>query len=329
MNQHVIPAAHTILDAVALGEAINAHYGLGTPFVCELLHRGMNDFYLVRAAGKKYVAQVWRPGTTPVDKVDYQMDFMLHLDAGGIPLPVPQRGADGSGHLIVAGPEGERPVALFRFVEGKAFSSDPTASVSRKMGVIFGQIHKLSEGWDRTKEARLIDREKGIASSFPYLEKLAAHRPDDLAYYREVADAVTAGYRTVRTAGNVPSGAIHGDFHIHNAFVRANDDVTIMDFDACGLDYFAQELMSYRWSIEKNDLPMSLWEVFLEGYETVRPLSDLERSHIPLFLVGKEFQYLCGFSRAVNAIGHVAFHFPGFDWFAESVRRHVDDAKLL
>ena len=190
MNQHIIPAAHTILDAVALGTAINAHYGLGTPFICELLHRGMNDFYLVRAAGKKYVAQVCRPGTTPGDKVDYQMDFMLHLDAGGVPLPVPQRGLDGSGHMVVAGPEGERPVALFRFVEGKAFSADPTATVSRKMGVIFGQIHKLSEGWARTKEARLIDREKGIASSFPYLEKLAAHRPDDLAYYREVADAV-------------------------------------------------------------------------------------------------------------------------------------------
>ena len=329
MNQHIVSAAHTILDAVALGEAINVYYGLGQPSNCELLHRGMNDFYLVRAAGAKYVAQVWRPNLTPVNKVDYQMDFMLHLDAGGVPLPVPQRGTDGSGHIIVAGPEGDRPVALFRFVEGRAFSSDPTESVSRKMGVIFGQIHTLSAAWSKTKKGRLIDREAGVVSSFPYLEKLAAHRPDDIAYYREVADAVAAGYRATKEADEVPSGAIHGDFHIHNAFVRTGDDVTIMDFDACGLDYFVQELMSYRWSIEKNDLPMKLWDIFLEGYETVRPLSDVERRHIPLFLVGKEFQYLCGFSRAVNAIGHVAFHFPGFDWFAESVRRHVDDAKLL
>jgi Ser/Thr protein kinase RdoA (MazF antagonist) len=329
MNQHVIPAAHTILDAVALGEVLRDHYGLAAPFNCELLHRGMNDFYLLRSAGEEFVAQVWRPGLTPVEKVDYQIDFMLELEAGGVPLPVPRRGVDGSNHALVAGPEGERPVALFRFVGGRVFSADPTESVSRQMGVIFGHIHNISAAWSRTKETRLIDREKSIAASFPFLAELAAHRPDDVAYYREVADAVTAGYRAVKARDDVPSGAIHGDFHIHNAFVRDGDDVTIMDFDACGLDYYVQELMSYRWSIEKNGLPMKLWDVFLEGYETVRPLGDVERRHIPLFLVGKEFQYLCGFARAVNAIGHAAFHFPGFEWFAESVRRHVDDAKLL
>ncbi len=329
MNQHIVPAAHTILDAVALGEVLRGHYGLGDPFNCELLHRGMNDFYLLRSGDGDFVAQVWRPGTTPVDKVDYQIDYMLELEAGGVPLPVPRRGVDGSNHAMVAGPEGERPVALFKFVAGKAFSADPTEAVSRKMGVIFGHIHTLSAAWDRTKEARLIERECSIRSAFPFLAELAAHRPDDVAYYKDVADAVTAAYHDVRAKDDVPSGAIHGDFHIHNAFVRPGDDVTIMDFDACGLDYFVQELMSYRWSIEKNDLPIKLWDVFLEGYETVRPLSDLERAHIPLFLVGKEFQYLCGFARAVNAIGHAAFHFPGFDWFAESVRRHVDDAKLL
>ena len=51
MNQHIVPAAHTILDAVALGEAINAHYGLGEPSNCELLHRGMND--LIRQVLKR------------------------------------------------------------------------------------------------------------------------------------------------------------------------------------------------------------------------------------------------------------------------------------
>jgi Ser/Thr protein kinase RdoA (MazF antagonist) len=74
---------------------------------------------------------------------------------------------------------------------------------------------------------------------------------------------------------------------------------------------------------------MRLWDEFLAGYESVRPLSAIEKKHLPLFLVAKEFQYLCGFSVAINAIGHVQFHFPGLDWFARSVRQHVADAKLL
>ena len=106
-------------------------------------------------------------------------------------------------------------------------------------------------------------------------------------------------------------------------------EITIMDFDACGIDYYIQELMSYKWSIEKNNLPESLWENFISGYLSIRTFSESELKCIPIFLLGKEFTYLCGFSHMVNAIGHIAFHFPGLDWFSNSIRKHAKEAGIL
>jgi len=330
MDAHddILPAAHSIIDAEALGHEVQRTYGLRDPFRCELLHRGMNDFYLVRAGGEQFVIQLWRVGQRTPDGVEYEVEFLEHLLKHQIPVPVPLRTKDGAPGMRVPSPEGSREVAMFRWVDGRVYSKNPTASIARRMGEIFGHIHRLSPSY-KPKKDKPIDHVGPVRRTFPRLKALVAHRPDDLAFYGRVAEALPAAYEDVVKRGEVPNGAIHGDIHIHNAFITKDERITIMDFDACGRDHFAQELMSWRWSIEKNNLPVALWEEFLAGYETIRPLSAIEKKHIPLFLVAKEFQYLCGFSLAINAIGHVQFHFPGLDWFARSVRKHVADAKLL
>ena len=324
----IVPASHAILHAVPLGEQIQEHFGLGNPFNCELLHRGMNDFYMVREGGKQYAARVWRPMSRPDSDVDYEIEFLLHLHDGGIPIPTPRRGLDGSNFMPIEAQDGNRATALFAWAYGKPYSANPTIEISRKMGEIFGRLHKRSMSY-KPKQERVIDRSRNIKKAAPLLAELVAHRPEDQALYARLGDEVLKRYDEVRRRTDLPMGTVQGDFHIHNAFVTDDGHITIMDFDACGRDYFVQELMSYKWSIEKNNLDPRLWDVFLEGYETERPLSDAEREMIPLFLLWKEFQYLNGFAISVNAIGHAQFFFPGFDWFGKSIRKHMADAKLL
>ena len=324
-----LPSTHTTIDADALGHILIDHYSLAGNVVCELLHRGMNDFYLLRGRDRNLVAQVWRPMTRSEDDVTYEMEFLDHLFEGGVKVPKPHWTEAGDWMIKVKGPEGIRPVAVFDFVPGRVFSSRPEPAIARKMGEIFARIHILSESFDRERYGRRIDRAAQIKSSIPALESLVEHRPSDLNFYREISDALHLVYLGAEGDPSIRVGATHGDFHIHNAFVSNEGEVTIMDFDACGIDYYVQELMSYRWSVEKNNLPMLLWEDFLSAYIELRPLTESEFKYIPAFLVGKEFSYLCGFSHAVNAIGHVAFHFPGLDWFAKSLRRHVKDAALI
>ncbi|MDC0074706.1 phosphotransferase [Alphaproteobacteria bacterium] len=324
-NNTILPASHTIIDATALGKELCKYYPLPNSTSCELLHRGMNDFYLLRTIDKLYVAQVWRVNTRDFDQVLYEMEFLVYLNSGGINVPIPYKTNELNLAIEVLGPDGPRYVAIFNYIEGKVFSSNPNSIISKKMGKIFGDIHNLSEKFESKVQGKVIDRAKSINDLMPYVEKVVSHRSDDLSFYKEVASLLIYSYNTSKSNKNIKSGTTHGDFHIHNAFVN-NDCVTIMDFDACGIDYFVQELMSYKWSIEKNDLPFNLWEDFFSSYLSVRNLSSSEIKSIPIFLLGKEFSYLCGFSYAVDAIGHVAFHFPGLDWFSKSIQGHAKEA---
>ena len=63
IEKNIISTAHSTIDADALGQLIIKLYGFNANLVCELLHRGMNDFYLLRSKEKLFVAQVWRPNT--------------------------------------------------------------------------------------------------------------------------------------------------------------------------------------------------------------------------------------------------------------------------
>lgn len=91
----------------------------------------------------------------------------------------------------------------------------------------------------------------------------------------------------------------------------------------------AQELVSLVWAGRKNGFPLPAIQAFLDGYDSVRPRTLEERRLEPLFMAGKEMRYFCGFAGAVNAIGHKPFRYPGLDWFAASVRKHIAAAEGL
>ncbi|PPR78605.1 MAG: Homoserine kinase [Alphaproteobacteria bacterium MarineAlpha2_Bin1] len=329
IKENIISTAHSTIDADSLGQLIIKLYGFKKNLVCELLHRGMNDFYLLRTEEKLFVAQVWRPNTKKMYDLNRQMEFLTYLHSGGIRVPIPQKNISNEWIFSFQGMEGNRFACVFNFVSGEVFSKNPTESVSKSMGMIFGKLHNLSESFTINAKDKQIKREINILSSMPYLENLVGHRNDDLIFYKELASELNSIYQLSYKNDNLRIGMTHGDFHIHNAFILGKKEITIMDFDACGVDFFAQEIMSYRWSIEKNSLSDKIWDSFLSGYDSVRTLNKDEIKSFDVFLLGKELSYLCGFAKAINAIGHVSFHFPGLDWFSRSLRNHSKLAKLI
>ena len=322
-----VPIVHSILDADALGAEIQSFFGLPDPFRCELLTRGMNDVYLIRSDGRRFAARVWRTGVRSESDVVYELEYLNYLDAAGVPVPNSVAAANGARYFPIGGPEGRRHVALFDWIDGRAYGAAPDARLAGRIGGLLGEVHRLAPDF-RASVERHIDYPGGIRDGFTALSELVAHRPDDLAYYAEVRDALVGALGALDPE-RVPSGPTHGDFHAFNVFVGCDDHLTLMDFDNAGEGHFAQELMSFVWSARKSELGEPVVEGFIEGYDAVRPLSPYERDLFPLFLAVKEFRYLCGFAANVNAVGHVAFRWPGLDWFAQSVRRHAADANLL
>lgn len=328
MPKATFPTVHTILDAKPLGIEIQRRWELPDPFHCELLVRGMNDVYLIKTAGKRYAARVWRANYTVRGGNDYELEFLAFIKARGIPvatgLPLPE-----GGYLItLQGPDGPRDVALFEWVEGTLLFSQPDpVPAARKVGEYLGKMHVIARDF-RHDPTRYGDFYEGIRDKFKFVAEIAAHKPDHVAFWRMCADRIMVA-RAKLDRNKLPWGVTHSDLHPHNAMVHADQSVTIMDFDGCGEDFLAQELAILPWAGRKNKFPEPAIQAFLDGYDSVRPRTDEERTLEPLFIATKEMRLLCGFAANVNAVGHAAFRHPDLDWFRVSIEKNCRAAGLI
>ena len=220
-----------------------------------------------------------------VEKSDlpFFLGLMQHLADRGLscPLPLPRRDGQMLGELS------GRPAALISFLEGM-WLRKPDARHCRDVGEALAKMHiagadfplkrpnALSlEGWrvlwDRS-ESRADEVEPGLQAEIRgEMDFLAANWPSDL-----------------------PSGVIHADLFPDNVFFLNDRLSGLIDF------YFAcNDLLAYdvsiclnAWCFEKDGAyNMTKGMALLEGYESVRPLSDAEAAALPILSRGSALRF--------------------------------------
>jgi Ser/Thr protein kinase RdoA (MazF antagonist) len=89
------PVTHSTLSAEALLAYAQQHYDIGKLDECLLLNPGLNDTYLLRGAGQRYILRVYRAGWRTLADILYEMDMLLHLHHKGAPVAYPLPMKDG------------------------------------------------------------------------------------------------------------------------------------------------------------------------------------------------------------------------------------------
>ncbi|MCZ7850400.1 homoserine kinase [Agrobacterium salinitolerans] len=220
-----------------------------------------------------------------VEKSDlpFFLGLMQHLAAKGLscPLPLPRKDGELLGELS------GRPAALISFLEGM-WLRKPEAKHCREVGKALAAMHLAGEGfeikrpnalsvegwkvlWDKS-EARADEVEKGLKDEIrPEIDYLAAHWPKDL-----------------------PAGVIHADLFQDNVFFLGDELSGLIDF------YFAcNDLLAYdvsiclnAWCFEKDGAyNVTKGKALLEGYRSVRPLSEAELEALPLLARGSALRF--------------------------------------
>lgn len=220
-----------------------------------------------------------------VEKSDlpFFLGLMQHLAAKGLscPLPLPRKDGELLGELS------GRPAALISFLEGM-WLRKPEARHCREVGKALAALHLAGEGfeierpnalsvegwkvlWDKA-EARADEVEAGLREEIrPEIDFLAAHWPKDL-----------------------PAGVIHADLFQDNVFFLGDELSGLIDF------YFAcNDLLAYdvsiclnAWCFEKDGAyNVTKGKALLEGYQSVRPLSDAELDALPLLARGSALRF--------------------------------------
>jgi len=220
-----------------------------------------------------------------VEKSDlpFFLGLMQHLAAKGLscPLPLPRKDGELLGELS------GRPAALISFLEGM-WLRKPEAKHCREVGKALAAMHLAGEGfeikrpnalsvdgwkvlWDKSED-RADEVEKGLKQEIrPEIDYLAAHWPKDL-----------------------PAGVIHADLFQDNVFFLGDELSGLIDF------YFAcNDLLAYdvsiclnAWCFEKDGAyNVTKGKALLEGYQSVRPLTEAALDALPLLARGSALRF--------------------------------------
>jgi Ser/Thr protein kinase RdoA (MazF antagonist) len=318
---------HSVLDNEALAKACAEQYGFNKLPYCEFFHRGMNDVYLLRTEAKQYAVRAWRANWRSMDDVRFELEFLEFLKDKGLPVVPGIRCRSGASHFVVPAPEGPRAIAAFEWVPGAKFAERADPKLVTRLGETMAEIHLAGIDFSPSKPRR-TNPASLIGENLPHLERLIADHPKDLSFYRELAPRLIEALEGIKP-GTVPMGACHGDFHLYNGLINDDDEITFLDFDNSGQDYYAQDVMGFCWANEFTGRPPAYSDHFIEGYESRRKMTDTERDHFALFILAKEFRLVTGYAKHVNALGHyLTHHQKGLGWFSTSVRKHAREAGL-
>lgn len=220
-----------------------------------------------------------------VEKNDlpFFLGLMQHLSAGGLSCPLPLPRKDGA----LLGTLSGRPAALISFLEGM-WLRKPEAKHCREVGKALAQMHVAGEGFALARPNALS------LDGWQTLWEKSEDRADEVEFGLQNEIRSDLNFLRAYWPKDLPAGVIHADLFPDNVFFLGDDLSGLIDF------YFAcNDLLAYdvsiclnAWCFEKDGAyNITKGTQMLEGYQSVRPLSDKEIAALPVLSRGSALRF--------------------------------------
>ena len=265
-------------------DAYIASYDIGALMSCKGIAEGVeNSNYLVQTEAGRYILTLYEKRVAPKE-LPYFLALMEHLAARGIRCPLPIHDRQGRTLRKLAG----RPAALINFLDGvsvRRASIEQCASLGRALG----KLHVVGESFPQSRANSL-----SLAGWRP-LSGAIGDRANTIS--RGLAGEIDKELAFLDKAwpGRLPKGVIHADLFPDNVFFLGPEVSGLIDF------YFAcNDMLAYdiaiclnAWCFESDaSFNITKARVFLQAYETVRPLNAAELAALPILARGAALRFL-------------------------------------
>ncbi|MGV8937358.1 MAG: phosphotransferase enzyme family protein [Allorhizobium sp.] len=247
-----------------------------------------------RKSRRDLIVRVHRPGYHSEAEILSELawiEALRHDRIVATPQPIPAH--DGS--LLQHFHDGEtlRHAVAFEYMPGR--EPDAESDLVKwygTLGEINARLHGHSRGWDRPPQfARKtwdFDRIVGSSAHWGDWRNALGLTPDgktilERAHARLEAQTAAYGYGADRF------GLVHCDMRAANLLVEG-DRLGVIDFDDCGLSWFAYDFAAAISFMEHEPVVPDLMAAWLEGY---RRTSSFDREHeqaLPMFVMLRRLQ---------------------------------------
>jgi Ser/Thr protein kinase RdoA (MazF antagonist) len=282
------PVIASILSPAALRTEVLPGFAVGAVTECTFFSDGFNHTYRVRTSdGSTYYLRAYRLRWRTRADIHYELDVLNHLHHKGFPAVRPVPHTDAGFTCALSAPEGTRYLALFTEAPGPEISYDhEPEAMARRYGHAVAQMHNALDDFSSPHPRFHKDIAHFVDKPLCTIEPFLAHRPDDWATVREVAETLRQRIVTL-PASALEQGVCHGDLQGYHANVAPDGTLTFFDFDCGGYGYRAYDLAVFLWCCRLEDAIAIRWEPFLRAYRETRSIRDLDVQAVPLFVCAR------------------------------------------
>lgn len=249
-----------------------AHYTLGNLLELKGIAAGItNTNYFVTTTQGRYVLTLFE--TLTLDELPYYLNLMSHLARHGVACPAPMADRSDRFASLLAG----KPACLVSCLNGGDVP-EPGAAHCRAVGAMMADMHLAGD----TYPARMANP-RGPAWWSATAQVVYPHMPkaDAELLHAEIA------FQSQHRFDTLPSGVIHADLFRDNVLFAGETVAGFIDFYYACNDVLVYDLaitLNDWCSLPDGDIDPIRAHALLAGYQSVRPLTDAEKTAWPVML---------------------------------------------
>lgn len=239
--------------------------------------------------GEFTILRIHRPQYHTEQAIHSELDWVTSLREVQL-VRTPAILPSGSGSRVIKASDSsgeERFAVMFEYMNGVEPTEDRLVDDFVQLGAITARLHQHAKQWQRpsnfTRMVWNMETALGPNGHWGSWRDGLAMGPSELEVLGKLSQ--TIGKR-LNAFGDGPDrfGLIHADMRLANLLVDGSD-VTVIDFDDCGLSWFMYDLGSSVSFIEDHPLIPDMVDSWVTGYRSVAPLSKEEEQELSTFIM--------------------------------------------
>lgn len=282
-------AVYTHLTDDQLSAIVTHDYGIGTLVSAAGITQGVenSNYHLtVRDAGQRnisYILTLYEKRMN-IHDLPFFLQLMEHVAARGIACPRPVPRADGAFYGTVAG----KHAAIVSFLEGESRTEYEVLHL-QSVGEALAALHRATADFTHTRANALSL--SGWQSMYAVLASgLDEITPGLSALVRAELDSLAQQWPS-----DLPRGTIHADLFPDNVFFIGDRVSGLIDFYFACTDMLAYDvaIVMNAWCFDAaHRFDVQKAAALLEGYQTHRMLTEVERAAFQVLLRGAAMRFL-------------------------------------
>ena len=287
------PVTKSLLSSKAIAQFLIDNYSLSKDTKCFLIKSGINDTYSVTSSSVKFVFRIYCLNWRSKEEINEEIRLLNLLNEYNIPVSFPIKDNKNKYLQTLNAPEGARYALLFTFAEGEKLHNF-TVETHFQIGQLIAKLHKVTLG--KTLNRTTYTPDILLVNSLQNISQFLSDKSEEIRFMHKAQKYLLSEFENADLT-NIRSGIVHLDIWFDNINITHDNKVTFFDFDFCGNGWLCLDLAYYvlqLHNIEKYEPENYEPKVksFLNGYESIFPISDEERRLIPMLGVCLYYFYL-------------------------------------